>query len=55
MAEQDKWVYMSHSDVKADPARVTRKAFKDVWEPKGWKLSKEADVKASSSTTKKES
>ena len=33
-----KWVEMTHPKIKADPARVTRKAFDDVWDDKGWKL-----------------
>lgn len=64
MAEEKKWVYMSHPDIKADPVRVTRKAFDDVWSGKGWKLSTKKEVeaapdaslaKASTTSTKKES
>lgn len=60
MAEQDKWVYMSHSKIEADPVRVTRKAFENVWSDKGWKLSTKKEVEdapdaslAKASTTKK--
>jgi hypothetical protein len=42
------WVEITHPDLDAPPARVTRQAFEEVWKAKGFVL-----VEAPKKTTKK--
>ena len=51
MADQkSEWVLMTHPKIKADPARVTRKAFDNVYKDKGWSV--ESDAPAPAATKK---
>lgn len=54
MADDNKWVEITHPKIDADPARVTRKAYETVYKDKGWKLAS-GSTSTASTTTKKES
>lgn len=42
----DKWVFITHPKVDADPARVTRDAYENCWKARGWKLATKSAVEA---------
>lgn len=47
----DERVRISHPDIEGVGGPVSRTAFEQVWEPKGWRIV--ADDKPSKSTTKR--
>lgn len=35
---ETEWVWMKHPDIKAEPAKVTKTAYEEVWQAMGWTM-----------------
>lgn len=40
----EQWVWMTHPDLETEPAKVTAKAFNEVWSDKGWTIVDDSEV-----------